>query len=84
VEFRFKCRLVRVCQLSPADKEAVMQDMLAHLEKLLTDAEDCALISKLADDKAKRELFAKLSVHLKQLASEVERTIREKQANEEA
>lgn len=55
-----------------------MQDMQAHLEKLLTDAEECALISKLATDVAKRELFARLSEHLKALASEVERAIREK------
>ena len=58
--------------------------MLAHLEKLLTGAEDCALISKLANHKAKRELFAKLSAHLRQLASEVERAIRDKRATGEA
>ncbi len=53
-----------------------MEDMKAHLEKLLTDAEECALISKLATDVQKRELFAKLSAHLKVLAAEIERTIR--------
>ena len=52
-----------------------MQDMKAHLEKLLTDAEECALVSKLATDKVKQELFARLAQHLKTLASEVERAI---------
>ena len=32
-----------------------MKDMEVHLEKLLNDAEECALISKLATDMAKRE-----------------------------
>ena len=57
-----------------------MQDMEPHLEKLLKDAEECALISKLATDTAKRELFARLSEHLKTLAKEVERAIKEKGA----
>jgi hypothetical protein len=57
-----------------------MKDMEAHLEKLLTDAEECALISKLATDMAKRELFARLAEHLKMLAGEVERAIRERKA----
>ena len=53
-----------------------MQDMQAQLEKLRTDAEDCALISKLATDEAKRELFAKLAGHLKMLAADVEAAIK--------
>ena len=57
-----------------------VQDMEAHLEKLLNDAEECALISKLATDMAKRELFARLSEHLKMLAGEVERAIKERKA----
>ncbi len=60
-----------------------MKDMEAHLEKLLTDAEECALISKLATDLQKRELFAKLAAHLKTLAAEVERTIKERRAAEQ-
>jgi hypothetical protein len=59
-----------------------MQDMEAHLEKLLNDAEECALISKLATDMAKRELFARLAEHLKMLAGEVERAIRERKEAE--
>jgi hypothetical protein len=34
-----------------------MKDLEAYLERLRTDAEECALISKLATDKEKRELF---------------------------
>ena len=57
-----------------------MKDMEVHLEKLLNDAEECALISKLATDMEKRELFARLSEHLKMLASEVERAIKERKS----
>jgi hypothetical protein len=53
----------------------MMQDLTAHLEKLRIDAEHCALISKLATDMQKRELFARLAEHLGALASEVERAI---------
>jgi hypothetical protein len=58
-----------------------MEDMVAHLEKLRIDAEDCALISKLAIDLQKRELFARLAEHLGVLASEVERAIATKMAS---
>jgi hypothetical protein len=47
-----------------------MEDMIAHLEKLRIDAEDCALISKLATNKQKRELLERLAEHLGGLASE--------------
>lgn len=52
-----------------------MQDMKVHLEKLLRDSAECQLISDLATDKPKRDLFAKLAEHLKVLAKEVEREI---------
>jgi hypothetical protein len=52
-----------------------MKDMEAHLEKPRADAAECALISNLATDMQKRELFARLSEHLQVLASEVERAI---------
>jgi hypothetical protein len=55
-----------------------MKDLREKLEKLRTDAEDCALISKLATDKAKRQMFAKLAEHLGQLANDVEAVIAEK------
>jgi hypothetical protein len=40
-----------------------MKDMQASLEKLRADATEAALISELATDTAKRELFARLSIH---------------------
>jgi hypothetical protein len=52
-----------------------MKDMLAQLEKLRTDAAECALIRDLATDPKKRELFARLADHLTVLASEVERAV---------
>jgi len=53
-----------------------MQDMRAHMEKLKSEAEYCALISELAVDPQKRVLFASLSQHLKRLASELELAFR--------
>jgi hypothetical protein len=58
-----------------------MQDMRAHLEKLLNEAEECSLISKVATDKQKRELFAKLSEHLKLLADHVTITMKLRDAS---
>jgi hypothetical protein len=52
-----------------------MQDMKTHLEKLRTDAAECALIRDLATDKKKRDLFTRLADHLNLLASEVEAAI---------
>ena len=52
-----------------------MQDMKAHLEKLRTDAAECALIRDLATDIRKRDLFTRLAEHLNLLASEVEAAI---------
>jgi hypothetical protein len=52
-----------------------MTDMRTRLNKLLVEAEDCALISKLATDPAKRELFAKLSEHYTLLAAEAQRAL---------
>jgi hypothetical protein len=49
-----------------------MQDMEKHLEKLRADAAECAIISGLAVDKDKRELFAKLSEHVNVLADQAE------------
>jgi hypothetical protein len=53
-----------------------MKDMKAQLEKLRSDAAECALIRDLATDAKKRELFTKLAAHLEVLASEVERALR--------
>jgi hypothetical protein len=52
-----------------------MRDMQAHLEKLRTDAAECALIRDLATDARKRELFTRLAEHLSLLAKEVEAAI---------
>jgi hypothetical protein len=57
---------------------AGMKDMREKVEQLRADAEDCALISKLASDKAKREIFTRLAEHLGQLAKDVEAVIAEK------
>jgi hypothetical protein len=51
----------------------------ADLEKLSTNAVDCALISKRATDARKKELFDRLADYLAMLASELERAI---EANE--
>jgi hypothetical protein len=59
-----------------------MQDMRVHLEKLRTDAAECALIRDLATDPEKRELFTRLAKHLSALASEVEAAITAKLAGE--
>ncbi len=52
-----------------------MKDMQAHLEKLRADGAECARIRDLATDKAKRELFDRLAVHLSILADQVEEAI---------
>ncbi|MEH2488646.1 hypothetical protein [Bradyrhizobium sp. AZCC 2230] len=54
-----------------------MKDMQAQLEKLRTDAAECALIRDLATDPKKRDLFTRLADHLSVLAAEVERAIAE-------
>ena len=54
---------------------AAMKDMQAQLEKLRTDAAECALIRDLATEPKKRELFTRLADHLTVLATEVERAI---------
>ncbi|WFU44729.1 hypothetical protein QA640_21100 [Bradyrhizobium sp. CB82] len=59
-----------------------MKDMRAHAEKLRTEAAECALIRDLATDPEKRELFRRLAEHLDVLASEVERALARKLANE--
>ena len=57
-----------------------MEDLQARLEKLLTDAEDCALIGKLAADVRKRELFNRLATDLRRMAFDVQATIASKRA----
>ena len=52
-----------------------MRDMTANLEKLRTDAAECALIRDLATNPNKRALFTRLAEHLSTLAAEVEAAI---------
>ncbi len=52
-----------------------MKDLSAKLEKLLTEAEDCDLIGRLAADPDKRELFKKLAIDLRAIASDIEMVI---------
>jgi hypothetical protein len=49
-----------------------VKDYQASLEKLRTDAAEARLICDLATDKAKRELFDRLALHLSSLADQVE------------
>ena len=57
-----------------------MEDLQARLEKLLTDADDCALIGKLATDVRKRDLFNRLATDLRGMASDVQAMIALKRA----
>ena len=57
-----------------------MKDYLTHLEKLRKDAAECALVRDLATDKAKREMFDRLARHLDELADQVERAMKARQA----
>jgi len=60
-----------------------MKDMQAHLEKLRAEAAECKLISDLATDKEKKELFARLAEHHNVLANQVARAIEIKRAEGE-
>jgi hypothetical protein len=52
-----------------------VQDLKAKLEKLRTEADDCELIARLANDIHKRELFLRLAVDLRTMARDVETVI---------
>jgi hypothetical protein len=52
-----------------------MKDIKQRIEKLLIDAEDCAIISKLATIPAKREAFQKLADDYRRMAQEMERVV---------
>ena len=57
-----------------------MHDLHSHLQKLLIEAEECALISRRqSTDNAKKELFAGLSADLLGLAAKVELAIEDRQ-----
>jgi hypothetical protein len=61
-----------------------MKDLKAELEKLLTNAEDCELIARLATDLTKRDTFSKISKQLREMAAELQAEIAGKQAAEQA
>ncbi|MBR1235570.1 hypothetical protein [Bradyrhizobium sp. AUGA SZCCT0182] len=52
-----------------------MKDYQKQLEKLRTDAAECRLISDLATDPAKRDLFDRLALHLTTLADQVKEAL---------
>jgi hypothetical protein len=52
-----------------------MKYLMETLQKLRADAEDCDLISKLATDPAKREIFAKLASQLRLAATDIEQAM---------
>jgi hypothetical protein len=52
-----------------------MKDFQASIEKLRKDSAEAALIRDLATDPIKREMFDRLSEHLKRLADEVEQAM---------
>ena len=57
-----------------------MEDLQAKLEKLLIDAEDCALIARVATDVKKRDLFNRLATDLRGMAFDVQAMIALKRA----
>ena len=57
-----------------------MEDLQARLAKLLTDAEDCALIGRLATNVRKRDLFNRLANDLRGMAFDVQAMIALKRA----
>lgn len=59
-----------------------MKNMQASPERLRIDAAEAAMIRDLAADTNKRELFARLAAHLTTLATDVERAIAMRLANE--
>ncbi len=52
-----------------------MEDLSAKLDKLLTEAENCDLIARLATDPSKRELFKKLAADLRGMATDIRAAI---------
>jgi hypothetical protein len=56
-------------------KDLPRKDLQPRLEQLLTDAEDCALIGKLATDIRKRDLFNRLATDLRGMAVDIQAMI---------
>jgi hypothetical protein len=60
-----------------------VEDLQPRLEQLLIDAEDCALIGKLATDLRKRDLFNRLAADLRGMAFDVQAVIALKRAEQD-
>ena len=52
-----------------------MQDMKASAEKLRAEADYAEQIARSATDGQKRELYERLAVHFRQLASDIEKVM---------
>jgi hypothetical protein len=59
-----------------------MEDLKTKLEKLLSEADDCELIGKLAADAKKRELFTRLAADLRSMARDIEDVIAARLSND--
>ncbi len=57
-----------------------MTDLQDKLERFETLAAECELIAKLATDAAKRELYLRLALHYRELATELRKVIVTKDA----
>jgi hypothetical protein len=62
--------------------EGIMKDIQIHLEKLRKEAAECFVVSNLATDPERRELFARVGGHLQELASGVQNAMAAEPANE--
>jgi len=56
-----------------------MQDMKASAEKLRAEADYAEQIARSATDLQKRELYERLAAHFRQLASEIEKVMVDRQ-----
>jgi hypothetical protein len=61
-----------------------VEDLQPRLKQLLIDAEDCALIGKLATDVRKRDLFNRLAADLRGMAFDVQAMIALKRAEQDS
>jgi hypothetical protein len=57
-----------------------MTDLQAKVEQFETLIAECELISKLATDGAKRELYLRLALHYRELEADIRRVIATKAA----
>ena len=57
-----------------------MTDLQAELERFETLASECELITKLATDGSKRELYLRLAMHYRELAADMRTVIATKDA----